>query len=104
MFALFGADTPCSSTKGWTGHALGAAGILEAGISLLAMEHGLAPRSLNTEQKDANIRSNILQATRKQNVRHVLSNSFGFGGSNCSLVFGVSPSPCGRGLEGGETA
>ena len=104
VFALFGADTPCSSTKGWTGHALGAAGILEAGICLLAMEHGLAPRSLNTEQKDANIRSNILQATRKQNVRHVLSNSFGFGGSNCSLVFGVSPSPCGRGLGGGETA
>ena len=87
---LFGEQTPCSSTKGWTGHTLGAAGIIEAIIGLLAIEQGFLPRSLNTEQKDPAIRANILLETREQKIRHVLSNSFGFGGSNCSLVLGVS--------------
>ena len=91
VFALFGDATPCSSTKGWTGHALGAAGILEAGISLLAIEQGLLPRSLNTETRDPQFRSDILMETRAAPVRYVLSNSFGFGGSNCSLVFGAAP-------------
>jgi 3-oxoacyl-[acyl-carrier-protein] synthase-1 len=89
VFALFGAGTPCSSTKGWTGHALGAAGILEAAVSLIAIEEGFAPRSLNTGQKDPQLQSHILLETRASPVRHVLSNSFGFGGSNCSLVFGA---------------
>jgi 3-oxoacyl-[acyl-carrier-protein] synthase-1 len=92
VFALFGDRTPCSSTKGWTGHALGAAGILEAGIGLLAIEHGFAPRSLNTTEKDPALRSNVLLARRAGPVRHVLSNSFGFGGSNCALVLGGADS------------
>jgi 3-oxoacyl-[acyl-carrier-protein] synthase I len=87
--ALFGTRTPCSSTKGWTGHTLGAAGILETAISLLAIEQGFMPRSLNTRDKDPNIGSNILLEARARPVRRVLSNSFGFGGSNCSLVFGA---------------
>lgn len=88
VFAVFGADTPCSSTKGWTGHTLGAAGIVEAVLALLCMEHGLLPRSLQTRSKDASFRSNVLLTTRRAALDRVLSNSFGFGGSNCSLLFG----------------
>ena len=85
---VFGTTTPCSSTKGWTGHALGAAGIVEAAISLLALEHGLMPRSLNTRTTDPAIEAAILLENRVAPVTRVLSNSFGFGGSNCSLLFG----------------
>jgi 3-oxoacyl-[acyl-carrier-protein] synthase I len=88
IVALFGTQTPCSSTKGWTGHTLGAAGILEAAICLIAIEDGFAPRSLQTEQKDPQLGGNILLEQRAGPLRHVVSNSFGFGGSNCSLVLG----------------
>ena len=88
--ALFGERTPCSSTKGWTGHTLGAAGILEAVIAELAIAHGYAPRSLNTREKDPQIRANVLLEGREAPIRRVLSNSFGFGGSNCSLVLGAA--------------
>ena len=86
--ALFGTQTPCSSTKGWTGHTLGAAGIIEAIITIQCIEQGLMPLSLNTRERDPDFGSNILLATHEQPVRHVLSNSFGFGGSNCALIFG----------------
>jgi 3-oxoacyl-[acyl-carrier-protein] synthase-1 len=85
---VFGNHTPCSSTKGWTGHTLGAAGIMEAGIAMLCIEHGLLPQSLNTQHKDPSLNANVLLATRRGVVNVVLSNSFGFGGSNCSLLFG----------------
>lgn len=85
---IFGHDTPCSSTKGWTGHTLGAAGIMEAGISMLCIEHDLLPQSLNTLQKDPQLQANILLKPQHKIVNHVMSNSFGFGGSNCSLLFG----------------
>ena len=88
--SVFGSTTPCSSTKGWTGHTLGAAGIVEAAISLLAIEHGLLPRSLNTLAKDPQIHAAILLENRSADVRRVLSNSFGFGGSNCSLLLGAA--------------
>jgi 3-oxoacyl-[acyl-carrier-protein] synthase-1 len=86
--ALLGTQTPCSSTKGWTGHALGAAAITEAVFSLLCIEHGFMPQSLNTQTRDPALRGNILLAPREQKVDRVLSNSFGFGGNNCSLLFG----------------
>ncbi|HMN44789.1 MAG TPA: beta-ketoacyl-ACP synthase [Povalibacter sp.] len=86
--SVFGTATPCSSTKGWTGHTLGAAGIVESVISLLTIENDLLPRSLNTRSKDPAIEANILLANRSTPVLRVLSNSFGFGGSNCSLLFG----------------
>jgi 3-oxoacyl-[acyl-carrier-protein] synthase-1 len=85
---VFGPSTPCSSTKGWTGHTLGAAGMVEAAISLMAIENGLMPRSLNTRVRDPAIEACILLENRQLPVRRVLSNSFGFGGSNCSLLFG----------------
>jgi 3-oxoacyl-[acyl-carrier-protein] synthase I len=88
---VFGTATPCSSTKGWTGHTLGAAGMVEAAISLLTIEHGFMPRSLNTRTKDPAIEAGILLENRIASVQRVLSNSFGFGGSNCSLLFGRVP-------------
>jgi 3-oxoacyl-[acyl-carrier-protein] synthase-1 len=86
--AVFGSGTPCSSTKGATGHTLGAAGGLEAVICALALQHGLLPGGLNTQQLDPALPLDYLLDNRMQPVRHILSNSFGFGGTNCSLVFG----------------
>lgn len=86
--SVFGRDLPCSSTKGATGHTLGAAGGVEAVISLLALRHGLMPGGLNIRERDPALGIHYLQANRTQPLRHVLSNSFGFGGSNASLVLG----------------
>ena len=88
--ALFGADTPCSSTKGATGHTLGAAGGIEAVICALALQHGLLPGGLNTHELDPSLGVNYLLQNREQPVARVLSNSFGFGGTNCSLIFGLA--------------
>jgi len=85
---LFGRKTPASSTKGATGHLLGAAGITEAIISMLALRHGLLPGSAHTRSVDPALKSNYVLETREARVRRVLTNSFGFGGSNCSLVIG----------------
>lgn len=87
VLALFGSATPCSSTKGHTGHTLGAAGGIEALICALALDNGVMPGGVGTQQLDARLQCNYLLATVERPLRHVLSNSFGFGGSNCSLVF-----------------
>ncbi|MGH8504053.1 MAG: beta-ketoacyl-[acyl-carrier-protein] synthase family protein [Gammaproteobacteria bacterium] len=91
MLRVFGDQTPCSSTKGWTGHALGAAGITEALIACLCIERGLMPGSLNTRRRDPMLKANILTETRAHAVELAMSNSFGFGGSNCSLLLGRLP-------------
>jgi len=88
--ALFGDRVPCSSTKGATGHTLGAAGAIEAVICALALSDGLLPGSPGTATPDPAIPVQYLLESRQGSVRRVLSNSFGFGGSNCSLVFGVA--------------
>jgi len=88
--ALFGARVPGSSTKGATGHTLGAAGAVEAVICALALSHDLLPGSPNTATLDPAIPIQYLLHNRSGQVRHALSNSFGFGGSNCSLVLGVA--------------
>lgn len=85
---LFPASTCASSTKGWTGHTLGAAGIIEAAVCLLALEHGLLPGTLNLQAPDAACGPQIRRDNVRGNARHALSFSFGFGGSNCVLVFG----------------
>jgi 3-oxoacyl-[acyl-carrier-protein] synthase-1 len=85
--AMFDA-TPCSSTKGATGHLLGAAGVTEIILAVLAMERGLMPGSANTRRVDPAMRCNYLVEPRLARIRRVLSNSFGFGGSNCSVVLG----------------
>ncbi|MEO8805704.1 MAG: beta-ketoacyl-[acyl-carrier-protein] synthase family protein [Burkholderiaceae bacterium] len=86
---VFGNNTACSSTKGATGHTLGAAGGVEAVIALLALQHGFMPGGLNVQTLDPSLHVNYLQHKRSATLRHVLSNSFGFGGSNASLVFGA---------------
>ncbi len=88
VFDLFGSATRCSSTKGSTGHLLGAAGITEAIISMLAIEHELMPGGRPTRNIDPTLRSRYLRENEAGRVRRVLSNSFGFGGSNSSLVIG----------------
>jgi len=88
VFDLFGGATPVSSTKGSTGHLLGAAGITEAIISLLAIEQGILPGGVHTQALDPALRCNYLTDTGDARVTRVLTNSFGFGGSNCSLVLG----------------
>lgn len=84
----FPARTHASSTKGFTGHTLGAAGIVEAAVSLLALETGLMPGTVNTTVLDADCGPQVRLAPAQGEVRHVLSNSFGFGGNNCALIFG----------------
>jgi len=100
---VFGLDTPCSSTKGWTGHTLGAAGITEAIFVALCLEHDLIPGTLNTRQRDPKLGAGIVLENRERPLRMAMSNSFGFGGTNCSLLFGRSPSPLvGEGWGEGE--
>jgi 3-oxoacyl-[acyl-carrier-protein] synthase I len=86
--SVFGPTTPCSSTKGATGHTLGAAGALEAVISALALKNGLMPGGVHTTQIDPTLTALYIKDNRHAAVARVLSNSFGFGGTNCSLIFG----------------
>jgi 3-oxoacyl-[acyl-carrier-protein] synthase-1 len=85
---MFPASTRASSTKGWTGHTLGAAGALEAVISLLTLQSGLTPGNLNTRELDPVCGPQVRLENFEGRVRRVMSNSFGFGGSNCVLIFG----------------
>lgn len=90
VHALFGDKTPCSSTKGATGHTLGAAGAVEAIICALAMRHGEIPAGINTTSVDPALDVNYILANQRKPVRYALNNSFGFGGSNCSLVLEIT--------------
>jgi 3-oxoacyl-[acyl-carrier-protein] synthase-1 len=81
-------QAPVVSTKGYTGHALGAAGAIEAALCLLTLERGIAPASLGAAPADPALPVNILRVPTRGEYRHVLSNSFAFGGSNVSLLFG----------------
>lgn len=93
---LFGAGTPGSSTKGATGHTLGASGALEAVVCAIALRHGLMPGGIRSTQIDPTLEAHYLRENRHVPVSRVLSNSFGFGGTNCSLVFGRAGSPARR--------
>jgi 3-oxoacyl-[acyl-carrier-protein] synthase I len=90
---MFPASTQAGSTKGWTGHTLGAAGFLEAAICLAALESGRAPGMLNTTVLDAACGPQIRVDAAPMSRPFVLSNSFGFGGSNCVLAFGTERRP-----------
>ena len=85
---LFGAHTPCSSTKGATGHTLGAAGALEAVVCALALTHAFIPAGVNTRERDPAIDIDYVLDQRDRKFQYALSNSFGFGGTNCSLLLG----------------
>ena len=86
--SVFGPETSCSSTKGATGHALGAAGALEAVICALALQNDLMPAGLNVSQIDPVLGLRYLRENQTGPVARVISNSFGFGGTNCALIFG----------------
>ncbi|RZL03263.1 MAG: beta-ketoacyl-[acyl-carrier-protein] synthase family protein [Rubrivivax sp.] len=88
---VFPTRTRVSSTKGWTGHALGAAGVLESVLTLLALQEGWVPGTLHGQQPDPGLGERfgrMLQAeTVDMPIKIAMSNSFGFGGNNCALVF-----------------
>jgi 3-oxoacyl-[acyl-carrier-protein] synthase-1 len=88
VVALFGDGVPVNSTKGMTGHALGAAGAVEAAIAALTIEEGMIPSSPGTRTIDPQLRARYETTARPARVDRVLSNAFGFGGSNCSIVLG----------------
>lgn len=85
---LFGRQTRCSSTKGWTGHTLGACGAIEAIISALAIENDFLPGSVNTRDVDPAMSLRYLLENEPASAHRVMSNAFGFGGTNCSVVLG----------------
>lgn len=86
---VYGEDSPpVSSTKGVTGHMLGASGVVEAAIGIQVLRHCLLPPTHNLHEPDPVSVDHIVGAARPAQVDAVLSNSFGFGGHNVSLVFG----------------
>ena len=86
--AIFGTETPCSSTKGASGHTLGAAGAFEVVVTALAITQGFMPAGLNCDTLDPNSHLDYLRVNRASAPRVALSNSLGFGGTNCSVVLG----------------
>jgi 3-oxoacyl-[acyl-carrier-protein] synthase-1 len=88
VVTLLGAAAPVASTKGYTGHLLGAGGATEAIFSIVAIEQGWIPRSLGADPVDDTLGIAIQTARVERPCRRVLSNSFAFGGSNVSLLFG----------------
>ena len=88
VFDLFGPDTPCNSTKGSTGHTLGASGVISAIFCTLGIQHGFIPPSPHTRTVDPALRSPYVPEGAKEHLDRAVSNSFGFGGANCSLILG----------------
>ncbi|MDQ2643400.1 MAG: beta-ketoacyl-ACP synthase II [Myxococcota bacterium] len=77
-----------SSTKSMMGHLLGAAGAVEAAVCIKAMETGLVPPTINLDDPEPDLKLDLVpQKARERRVRHALSNSFGFGGTNATLIF-----------------
>ncbi|WP_408662792.1 beta-ketoacyl-[acyl-carrier-protein] synthase family protein [Jatrophihabitans sp.] len=103
--AVFGtASPPVSSTKGVTGHMLGTSGVIEAAIGMQALQRGLLPPTANLDDPDPDPDvDHIRKAARTARPRAVLSNSFGFGGHNVSLVL-ASPGPAGNDPAGNDPA
>lgn len=86
--SLFPTTTQVSSTKAWMGHTLGAAGITEALIAADALFRGVIPGSKNLDELDKQLSISVQAENLERNMNYVMSNSFGFGGNNCCLVFG----------------
>jgi len=86
--ALFGQSVAASSTKGATGHTLGAAGGLEAVICAIALTDGFLPANVGVNTPDPGIDIRLQTVVEHRPLHHVLSNSFGFGGTNACLIFG----------------
>ena len=86
--AIFPDTLHASSTKAWMGHTLGAAGIVESVIALLALRDGLLPGTLNSAVPDPACGPQIRFDNAHSRIQYAMNNSFGFGGNNCSLLFG----------------
>ena len=87
--SLLGNDVPVASTKGYTGHLLGAGGATEAAFAVASIELGFIPVSLGSSPLDPDVAIHVTQGRTPARVRAAMSNSFAFGGSNASLVFGA---------------
>jgi len=85
---MFPKSTQVSSTKAFMGHTLGAAGITESLIAVNSLQRNIVPGSLNLTELDDEIQLSIQSKNLDKKLEYVMSNSFGFGGNNCSLVFG----------------
>jgi len=86
------ANTPISSNKSMIGHTLSAAGTIEAAISLLTIQEGVIPPTINCNEQDPNILMDVVpNIKRVRPVASVMSNSFGFGGQNVCLIFSAEP-------------
>jgi len=87
-FGAHASKLAVSSSKSMTGHLLGAAGGLEAGITILAVHHQKVPPTVNLENPDDDLDLDYVpKVSREMPIRYALSNSFGFGGTNGSLLF-----------------
>ena len=82
---------PVSSTKGYTGHTLGAAGITEAILTIEALKRQVLPALCDMEEPDPGTTLNLIKICRPAKLDYAMSNNFGFGGINCSLIFGRGP-------------
>lgn len=90
MAAVFESGVPAGSTKGWTGHTLGAAGITEGLLTIMAIGEGWRPGTLHCNALDPTMHTQVARTSCTAVIRHAVSNSFGFGGNNCSLIFSAS--------------
>lgn len=88
LAGVFDSPVPASSTKAWTGHTLGAAGIVGAVTALDVLASGHVPGTLNLTTPEAGLAYPVLQHSTTTQRDHVMCNSLGFGGNNCSLIFG----------------
>jgi 3-oxoacyl-[acyl-carrier-protein] synthase I len=91
IHAVLGGAVPVVSTKGYTGHLLGAAGATEAVLSIACLEHGAVPASLGAEPVDPAVPVAVATSAIRRPLRTVISNSFAFGGANVSLLLGARP-------------
>ena len=88
MFGPAARGLAMSSTKSAIGHLLGAAGAVEAVFSILAIRDGVAPPTLNLEQPSRDsVIDRVANVAQERRIRFALSNSFGFGGTNASIIF-----------------
>lgn len=85
--ALLGEDTVVTATKSMTGHLIGAAGAMESIITVLAIENGVVPPTINLDNPDDDLRVDVPRTARTMEVPAAINNSFGFGGHNASIVF-----------------
>jgi 3-oxoacyl-[acyl-carrier-protein] synthase-1 len=90
LATMFGGDVPIASTKGYTGHMLGAGAAIEAVFAIAAIERGLLPKSLGAEPCDPALPIVPAREVLQRRARHVLSNAFAFGGNNAAIVLGAA--------------